>query len=150
MSRVSQALASSRSRFSSSVRNAFHPRRKIFRRNAKAALNKETQVVCQAGPRYKQRASPSPSRFHKNSFKPFETRVDSGDSGARAAPPVDIGHSGSAANASLNAAEGKCRGSSRFPFPGRVMEEAHFQSAAVPEFSGAVSTALRWLLPRKP
>src|SRR5207245_6468297 len=49
------------------------------------------KVVCQAGPRSSSVPRPRPSRFHKNSFNPFETRVDSADCGARAAPTAEIG-----------------------------------------------------------
>jgi len=47
---------------------------------------KKLRVVCQAGPRSNNVPRPSPSRFHKNSFNPFETRVDPGTSGGRGAP----------------------------------------------------------------
>src|SRR5260370_12487977 len=55
---------------------------------------KKVKVVCHDGPRSSSVPRPSPSRFHKNSFNPFETRVDSGDSGERAEPAAGIGTPG--------------------------------------------------------
>src|SRR6202521_6378524 len=52
---------------------------------------KKLSVVCQAGPRSKRAPRPSPSRFHKNSFNPLETRLDSRSSGDRDAPTAATG-----------------------------------------------------------
>src|SRR5229473_8384026 len=91
MSSFSRASASSRSRVSSSVKNAFHPLRMSSEETRNPRSIKKLKVVCQAGPKSSSVPRPRPSRFHKNSFNPFETRVDSGESDARVPPTPEIG-----------------------------------------------------------
>jgi len=59
----------------------------------------------------------------------FETRVGSGDSGARVGPATETGAPG-VRDASLNGAAGKYHGSSRSPFRAPSLFRTHFQFAA--------------------
>src|SRR5580704_18167167 len=52
---------------------------------------KKLRVVCHAGPKSSNVPRPSLSRFHKNSFNPFEMRVEPGASGARGEPTAGTG-----------------------------------------------------------
>src|SRR4029077_14815316 len=70
----------------SSPRNSFHARKRSSEETRNPRSMKKLSVVCQAGPRSNNAPRPSPSRFHKNSFSPLDTRLDSHSSGARFAP----------------------------------------------------------------
>ena len=52
---------------------------------------KKLRVVCQAEPRSSKVPRPRPSRFHNNSFRPFETREVSLEEATRVVPTAAAG-----------------------------------------------------------
>jgi len=99
---------------------------------------KKLRVVCQAGPKSSNVPRPRPSRFHKNSFSPFETRVDSFCSGARLGPTAEIGAPGARERKFECSGKETPRLIPASQSKAQFIQEAHCQSAAVPEFKDVV------------
>src|SRR5690242_20565183 len=95
---------------------------------------KKLSVVCHAGPRSSSVPCPSPSKFHKSSFSPFDIRVEPGASGGLGAPTA-----GDGPTLRVRPVGGVWRETSRLepvavPIPS-LWRKLMDQSAAVPEFT---------------
>src|SRR5579859_3440531 len=78
------------SRPSSSFKNSFQERSRSSEVTRNPRSMKKLSVVCHAGPKSSIVPRPNPSRFQRNSFNPFETRVNSCISGGLVEPTAGI------------------------------------------------------------